>query len=168
MAQPFLELARSIANSGAHDVAVDLLRTVPGLPPIMQTFHLLSIAVVLGSTVLISLRTLGVAARTQVPGEMAQRLAPWTWSALPVLFVSGLIFVLARPQRYFTNPVFAIKFALLVPALTAAVLLYRNLQSSASIGGNARIFAVLNLIAWSGIVLAGRWIAYADYLFPPE
>jgi hypothetical protein len=26
----------------------------------------------------------------------------------------------------------------------------------------------LNLIAWSGVVLAGRWIAYADYLFPPE
>ena len=168
MAQPLLEFARGLANSGAHDIAVDLLRTVPGLPPIMQTFHLLSIAVVLGSIALVSLRTLGVAARDQVPGEMAQRLAPWTWSALPVLLVSGLIFVLARPQRYFTNPVFAIKFALLLPALLLAALLYRNLQSSSSIGGGARLLAVSNLIAWSGVVLAGRWIAYADYLFPPE
>ncbi|HVF18165.1 MAG TPA: DUF6644 family protein [Steroidobacteraceae bacterium] len=168
MAQPFLELARSIANSSAHDVAVDLLRTVPGLPPIMQTFHLLSIAAVLGSTVLISLRTLGWAAGNQTPSEMAQRFAPWTWSALPVLFVSGMIFVLARPQRYFTNPVFGIKFALLVPALILAVLLYRTLQSNSSISGSARLLAVMNLIAWSGVVLAGRWIAYADYLFPPE
>jgi len=168
MAQPFLELARSIANSGAHDVAVDLLRTVPGLPPIMQTFHLLSIAVVLGSAVLISLRTLGVAARNQAPGEMAQRLAPWTWAALPVLFVSGFIFVLARPQRYFTNPVFGIKFALLLPALILAAVLYRTLRSTPSIRGTARLLAALNPIAWSGVVLAGRWIAYADYLFPPE
>jgi hypothetical protein len=168
MAQPFLEFARAIASSGAHDVAVDLLSTVPGLPPIMQTFHLLSIAVVLGSTVLVSLRTLGVAARSQVPSEMARRLAPWTWSALPVLLVSGLIFVLARPQRYFTNPMFAIKFALLVPALMLAVLLYRNLKTTPSVGGSARTLAGLNLIAWSAVVLAGRWIAYADYIFPPE
>lgn len=28
--------------------------------------------------------------------------------------------------------------------------------------------AALSLTAWLGVVMAGRWIAYADYLFPPE
>jgi len=168
MAQPFLEFARSLAQSGAHDVAVDWLRNVPGLPPIMQTAHLLSIAVVLGSTVLLSLRTLGLAVPSQLPQEMARRFSPWTWGALPILLISGAIFVLARPQRYFTNPVFGIKVALFLPALVLAGLLYRELKQSDAIGPRARVLAGLNLLAWTAIVLAGRWIAYADYLFPPE
>jgi hypothetical protein len=166
MAQPLLELARTIANTGAHDVAVNLLRTVPGLPPIVQTVHLLSIAVVLGSIVLVSLRTLGWAAPTQDPAEMAARLAPWTWSAIPLLLLSGGVFVLARPQRYFTNPVFGLKFAILLPALLLAALLYRSLSRAPA--AKIRWLAGLNLIAWTAVVLAGRWIAYADYLFPPE
>jgi hypothetical protein len=167
MARPLLELARAIANSGAHDTAVKLLSTVPGLPPIMQTVHLLSIAVVLGSIVLMSLRALGWAAPTQRPDEMARRLAPWTWSALPLLLISGSIFVLARPQRYFTNPVFGLKFAFLLPALALAALLYRALKRDPA-HSRVRVLAALNLLAWTAVVLAGRWIAYADYLFPPE
>jgi len=168
VSQPLLEFARSLAKSGAHDVAVDLLRTVPGLPPIMQTLHLLSIAVVLGSIAVVSLRTLGVAVPSQEPAEMARRLAPWTWSALPVLLLSGSIFVLARPQRYFVNPVFGIKFALLLPALAMSAFLYRSLQRGRANSLGVRAVAALTLLAWIGVVLAGRWIAYADYLFPPE
>ena len=168
MAKPLLELARSIANTGAHDVAVDWLRNVPGLPPIVQTVHLLSIAVMLGSIVLMSLRALGWTATSQEPREMAARLAPWTWSALPLLLLSGGIFVLARPQRYFTNPVFGLKFAFLLPALALAALLYGKLKQGAATGTSIRVLAGLNLLAWTAVILAGRWIAYADYLFPPE
>lgn len=168
MAQPLLEFARALAKTDAHNVAIDLLRNVPGLPPIVQTFHLLSIAVVLGSIVLMSLRTLGWVAPSQHPAEMARRVAPWTWAALPVLFMSGSMFVLARPQRYFTNPVFGLKFAFLVPALVLGVLLYRALKRDAPIGAGTRTLAALNLVAWTLVVLAGRWIAYADYIFPPE
>src|SRR5688500_3478193 len=91
MSEALREFARSIAGSGAHDVAVDWLRNVPGLPPVVQTLHLLSIAVVLGSIVLLDLRVLGWAVPSQSPAEMSRRLAPWTWSALPVLFASGAI-----------------------------------------------------------------------------
>ena len=100
--------------------------------------------------------------------EMAHRMSRWTWGAVPVLLVSGGIFVLARPQRYFTNPVFGIKFALLIPALFLAALLYRELKQRDSLVARTRVIAALNLVAWVGVVLAGRWIAYADYLFPPE
>jgi hypothetical protein len=166
MAQPLLEFARTLAKTGAHDVAVDWLRNVPGLPPIVQTLHLLSIAVLLGTSVLLSLRALGWAVPGQQPPEMARRLAPWTWGALPVLLLSGGMFVIARPQRYFTNPVFGLKIAFMLPALVLGALLYRAAQRE--ITGRTRLLAGLNLIAWTGVVLAGRWIAYSEYLFPPE
>ena len=166
MASPLVEFARSLAKTGAHDVAVDWLRTVPGLPPIVQTLHLLSIAVMLGTTVMLSLRALGWAVPSQQPAEMARRFAPWTWSALPVLLLSGGIFVIARPQRYFTNPVFGLKIAFMLPALVLSALLYRAAKSELTSG--TRVLAGLNLIAWTGVVFAGRWIAYSEYLFPPE
>ena len=166
MGQPWAEIARAISASGAHDWAVHALQNVPGLPPIVQTIHLLSIAVVLGSIVLVSLRTLGLAAAGQDKSEMARRLAPWTWTAVPVLFASGLIFVLARPQRYFSNPVFGVKIALLISALVLTALLYRYLHRSSVTP--LRWLAALTLVAWVGIVFAGRWIAYVDYLLPME
>jgi hypothetical protein len=168
MSEWFTSLAQRIAASGAHDSALYLLGNVPGLPPIVQTVHLLSIAMVLGSIVLLDLRVLGLAAPGQSPSEMAARLAPWTWSALVLLLLSGLIFVLARPRRYFTNPVFAIKFALLLPALWLSFALYRRLRDERYRRVPARVLAAGSLIAWIGVILAGRWIAYADYLFVPE
>ena len=168
MSELFLHLAHAIAKSPAHDAAIYLLSNVPGFPPILQTIHLLSIAVVMGSIVLVDLRVLGLAARNQSSTEMAARLAPWTWSALALLLISGMVLVLARPQRYFTNPVFGLKFLFLAPALLLSIVLYRLLRQSQFKPMPARLIAALSLLAWVLVVLAGRWIAYADYLFVPE
>jgi len=167
--------AKSIAGSAAHDTAVYLLSNVPGLPPIVQTFHILAIAVIMGSVVMVDLRMLGVALRSQHPAELLRRWLPWLWWSLPVLALSGLMFVVARPGRYFANPVFGVKFALLLPALLltlALQLMSRRIaglwDAPSRLRRLAQAGAALSLLLWIGVVLAGRWIAYADYLFPPE
>jgi hypothetical protein len=166
------DLARSIRASGMHDTAVDLLSNVPGLPPIVQTVHLLGIAVVMGSVVLVDLKMLGLALPGQAAQELTRRVMPWLWCALPVMFLSGLPFVLARPERYFTNPVFGWKFALLGPAVALAAVLHiiavqdTDYWQAGARRVTAKSIALLSLLLWIGVVLAGRWIAYADYLFP--
>jgi hypothetical protein len=171
--QAFLgELARSIGASAMHDTVVHLLSNVPGLPPIVQTVHLLGIAVVMGSVVLVDLRVLGLALPSQGVQELTRRLMPWLWWALPAMVLSGLPFVFARPQRYFSNPVFGWKLALLVPAIALAVILHVVTvrhpaywqQGTGRVA--AKSVALVSLLLWIGVVLAGRWIAYADYLFP--
>jgi hypothetical protein len=156
----------------AHLTAVYLLSTVPGLPPIVQTVHLLGIAIVLGSIVLLDLRILGLALPSQDVRELTRRVMPWLWCTLPVMLLSGLPFVLARPERYFTNPVFAWKFSLLLPAVALAVALHvisiRKPDYWQVRGTRAAVrgIAAVSLLLWTGVVFAGRWIAYADYLFP--
>ena len=150
-----------------HDLAVYLLSNVPGLPPIVQTVHLLGIAVIMSSVVLLDLRILGVALPSQGVQELARRVMPWVWWALPVMLLSGLPFVFARPQRYFTNPVFGLKFALLLPSIALAALLHVVTVRKPDYRGMKAI-AAFSLLLWIGVVLAGRWIAYADYLFPEE
>ena len=159
------QLAQSIAASPVQDWVVDWLRNVPGLPPIVQTIHILSIACVMASIVMIDLRVLGIAVPSQSPDEMVRRLMPWLWTALALLLLSGLMFVVARPRRYLLNPVFGIKMTLLAVAIIGSALLARMLRKQA---GSALLksTAAVSLLAWLGIVLAGRWIAYSDYLFP--
>jgi hypothetical protein len=86
------------------------------------------------------------------------------------------VFILARPHRYFLNPVVGLKFGMLVPAVAMAAVFHRlsapgsadNCSSKGVLDRRAlaRTMAAASLILWIGVVLAGRWIAYADYLFP--
>jgi hypothetical protein len=175
MADLLKQLASALQASPLHDGVIYLLTNIPGFPPIVQTIHIGAIAAVMGSIVVVSLRVLGFAFPRQHPGEMARRLMPWTWWALPVLLVSGLVFVLARPRRYFVNPVFGLKFALLVPAIASALFLQRLIARD-SVAGSSELarpllikaVAALSLLLWLSVAMAGRWIAYVDYLFPPE
>ena len=116
---------------------------------------------------MIDLRVLGVAVPSQDPAEMIRRLMPWLWTSLVLLFFSGAVFVITRPARYFANPVFVIKFTLLIPAIVLSALLARLHRTTSVSTPPLKVIAGLSLALWIGVMLAGRWIAYADYLFPP-
>ena len=165
-------IAQAIAGSDANEAALYLLRNVPGLPPIVQTIHILAIAALMASVAFVALRSLGLALPSQDLREMVRRLMPWTWWALPVLLLSGGLLVLARPQRYFSNPVMGWKMLFLLAALVLSVLMVQRIRRSASNGFAARplrlkLMAAGVLFFWVLTVLAGRWIAYSDYLFLP-
>jgi hypothetical protein len=168
-------LASVIAESQAQEAAVYLLGNVPGLPPIAQSLHILGIAVVMGSIVMVDLKFLGLAVPSQNVSEMIRRLMPWTWWALLLNAVTGLLFVVARPNRYFFNPVVGWKFSMLIPAVALAFVVYRLAtqetgywEQSSGRRLSARVIAAVSLVLWVGVVLAGRWIAYSEYLFFPQ
>lgn len=113
----FTSIASLLAGSFLQDGALWALRNIPGFPPIIQTVHILGIAVVMGSVVILDLRILGLAVPSQKISEMTRRLMPWLWWALASNFVSGSFFLFARPNRYFNNPVFGWKMSFLIPAI---------------------------------------------------
>ena len=165
-------LARALAESPAREAAVYLLGNVPGLPPIAQSVHILGIAVVMASIVMVDLKFLGLALPSQNVSEMIRRLMPWTWWALLLNAMTGLLFVVARPFRYFFNPVVGWKLSLLVPAVVLAFIVHRlntreagYWEQSSGRRISARVIAAVSLVLWIGVVLAGRWIAYSEYLF---
>ncbi len=107
-----------------QETVVYLLSNVPGLPPIVQTIHLLGIAVIMSSVVLLDLRIIGLALPSQDVQELTRRVMPFVWWTLPAMLLSGY--------------------------------------------WGTKLIAAVSLLLWIGVVLAGRWIAYVDYLFPPE
>jgi len=163
-------LTACLTNSPLRELSNDLLRSIPGLPPILQTIHLLGVAVLMGSVLMINLRILNLACRRQALDELIRRLLPWFFWSLPVMFVSGLPFFLARPQRYLSNPVFGIKFLALTLALVSGLLLWRRYCSNRNDflpGTSVKLIALLSAFSWVLTAMAGRWIAYADYIFWP-
>jgi hypothetical protein len=157
-------------NSPLRELSNDLLRSIPGMPPILQTIHLLGVAVLMGSVLMINLRILNLACRRQALDELMRRLFPWFFWSLPLMLLSGLPFLLARPQRYLSNPVFGIKFLALTLALVSGLLLwrwYRSNHANLLPGAIVKLTALLSAFSWILTAMAGRWIAYADYLFWP-
>lgn len=167
-------LARALNTSPTRAWATDALGNIRGLPPLVQTVHILGISAIMGSVVMLDLRLLGLALRGQHPRELARRLMPWAWWALPPLALSGLVFVCARPNRYLFNPVFGLKFAFMVPAIVLGLIVQRMASrdgfwdESAGQRAVVRVLALASVVLWVGVVMAGRFIAYADYIFPPE
>ena len=163
-----------INGSFLQNAALYLLRNVWGFPPFIQTVHILGISCVMASIVIIDLRILGLAVRSQNLSEMTRRLMPWLWCALASNLVSGGVFVLARPARYFNNPVFGWKFTFMLPALALTLLFHllsRRQENYWSLSRQrviaSRFIALASLGLWIMVAMAGRWIAYSEYIYFP-
>lgn len=135
--------------------------------PAVQTVHILAIATVMTSVLMIDLRLMGVGARDQTMAAVAKRFLPFVWWPLPILFATGATLIIAEPARALENPVFYLKMGLLLAAagvtLTCQMPLARNAafwELSSARRWAARIIASVSLPLWAAIIFAGRWIAY--------
>lgn len=168
MGESLRTLADWLAASAANGMATGALRGIPGLPPVLQTLHLLSAAVLMGSAVLFLMRVQGLALRDRSLPALARELSPWALGALTVQPFSMLPFLLARPHRYLLNPVFGIKMVLLLAAIVSTIVVVYRIRCAVSERDPVtRLAAAVALLAWLAVVVAGRWIAYSDYLFWP-
>lgn len=170
----FTSIGGLIDGSFLQSGALWALTTIPGFPPIIQTVHILGIAIVMGSVVMLDLRILGLAVPSQKISEMTERLMPWLWWALASNFVSGAFFLFGRPNRYFNNPVFGWKVSFLIPAVLLTLffhLMSRRQEAYWEMNSQrlwtARAIALLSLGLWIMVAMAGRWIAYVEYIYYP-
>jgi len=147
-----------------------LLQTVAWIIPTVQTIHILAIAIVMSSVVMVDLRLLGLMGHSQSISGMTRRFIPWVWWSLAVLLASGTILIIAEPRRDLLNVVFQTKMILVVLAIvvTAAfqTVVQRNMEFwdlSPGRRAGAVATAVISLLVWTAIVGCGRWIAYVEH-----
>lgn len=149
----------------AHTKLSSLIQAEPWVIPAIQIVHILAVAVAIASIFMLDLRLMGVFARNEPVSAVANRLLPWVWGALTILATSGLLLIVAEPERCLRNFAFWAKMLMLVLAvLTTRVLRSRLRRNSGYCDGAnqivSKIIAATSLLLWSGVVLAGRWIAY--------
>lgn len=118
--------------------------------------HLIGIALLVGTSLLIDLRLLGLGLRVATPTQVLRTLRPWLLGGLGVVLASGAWLLLADPLKYYANPVFRLKALLLVLAITTQLGLFR--ASTESLGSGLKAVAGAGILLWFATIIAGRWV----------
>jgi len=136
--------------------------------PGFQTLHLLAMAGLFGSVLMLNLRVLGLKGRDQTIAATFARYRAWTWWSLAALVFTGVILLISEPVRNMVNSVFWIKMIFLSVAIVASLwfqgTVKRNIGTlEASPNGTAsiRVGAWAVIVLWLLVMVGGRWIAYS-------
>jgi Co/Zn/Cd efflux system component len=83
--------------------------------------------------------------------------------------VSGTLLFMANPDAFYESNPFRIKIILLIVGITLMVRMSRRLFSSGASAQSAaavnqsKLTAMISIIVWVGVIVAGRLIAYVDW-----
>jgi hypothetical protein len=135
--------------------------------PLVQTVHILGIAVVLIAVYTLSFRLVGLSRSSQPLAALLRTSLPWTWRALGVLLLTGILLTITEPERELLNNVFRAKMLLVLILAAVLWLVQKRVKNqpgywSESPGRRsaARALGLFFFLIGAGIVTAGRWIAY--------
>jgi hypothetical protein len=134
---------------------------------IIETVHLLGLAALGGTILIVDLRLLGIGLRRQPISRVARELSPVLWGSLGVMLISGALLVMTGPMKYYHSPSFRLKILLFLLAVTFYFTLHRNaVRSNADSTGFtwSKVAAVVSLALWLGVGLAGRAIGFLGML----
>lgn len=143
------------------------VRLTPHLYPILMSLHVVGIALLIGPAVAMDLRLLGVA-RHVVPVSVATRyLLPISHAGFAVVALTGLTMFSGVALTVGTSSAAPWKLGLIILAgLNIAAFhagVYRSVRNwdiDASPPIRAKIAAILSVSTWTGVVFAGRFLAY--------
>lgn len=126
--------------------------------PALEVVHIIGIALLFGSLMVLDLRLTGLG--RALPLEALARLAlPVSLGGFLLAAASGLVMFAADAAGLLTHPAFQLKFLLICAAgLNAALFHARGGLRKAD--GTAFTQAVLSLALWMGVIACGRAIAY--------
>jgi hypothetical protein len=135
--------------------------------PLIETVHIWGIILLVGTTGVLDLRLLGLILTTERVSELHNRLIKWTWVGFAVMITSGSLMFASEASKMYENGAFRLKMLLIVAAginaMVFELVASRNIAKwdlgrSAPILG--KLCACFSLVAWVGVIAAGRWIAY--------
>src|SRR6202167_5481933 len=92
------------------------IQTTTWIIPTLQTIHILSVAVLFSSAVLVDLRLWRLLQRDMTLPDVARRFLPVIWPFFLILLMTGSLLIIGEPRRSLLNTTFYLKMALLVVA----------------------------------------------------
>jgi hypothetical protein len=131
--------------------------------PLIESTHVIGLALVFGTIAIIDLRLLGIASTQRSFQRMASDILKWTWGAFALTALTGSLMFITNASVYYHNSYFRTKMLLL--ALSGANMLMfeltagrrvRDWDQAPSAPGAGKAAALLSLAMWIGIICMGR------------
>ena len=145
----------------------DNIRENDLLFPLIESVHVVSICLVVGSILVIDLRLLGLASINRPVSRITKAILPLTWIAFAVAAASGLLLFISNATKYLENGYFVAKILLICAAgLNMAIFHGINAKDlprweyEAALPRPARLAGGLSILLWVAVVACGRWIGF--------
>ena len=150
-------------NSGL----ADRIRENEYLFPLIESVHVLTICLVVGSVLAVDLRLLGVAYTAQPVSRVTKGILPLTWCSFSIALASGSLLFMSNASKYLANGYFDTKIVLIGAAgLNMAVFhlaVAKDMsrwEAAAVPPPAARLAGGLSILLWIAVVACGRWIGF--------
>jgi len=126
--------------------------------------HVLGIALLLGSILVLDLKLLGGlrGVPLAVIGPLNARVAAW---GVGLALATGVWLFTVQPREYLGNPAFLIKLGLIALALANVGVQHANpayarALAGAPVSAGVRASAAASVLLWLAVLVAGRWIGF--------
>ena len=129
----------------------------------IQMVHIACLACVFALGLALALKLAGRGFDSESLGSLSRRSVPAIWVFVVLLLVTGSLLIVAEPIRSLPKPVFYIKMALIVLALIMTSAIAARARRAERAGATAPVskaVAVVYMLVWCSIIVAGRMIAY--------
>ncbi len=136
------------------------IRESTWLFPAIEATHLLALALLGGSVLIISLAVLGLGLKT-APAEIYKSARPYMNGAVIALLITGLLLGVSEPVKLYGRQAFWVKMISLAIALGLTYLAFNPLVKRGSTGLSIRTVTALTMAAWLMVAMAGRWIGFS-------
>jgi len=133
--------------------------------PVIESLHFIGLSLLLGTVGLFDLRLLGFG--KNIPLAALHKLVPFGVLGFFLNVITGIMFVTTVPDQYIYNP--AVQSKLIFMAFAGVnMLLFYQLSYRQVSGDNpgdsalnkARVFALVSLVCWLGVITCGRLITF--------
>jgi hypothetical protein len=164
-----MSIAQLLSTIEGWPISAALRGETPGtewLFPIVETLHVMALAIVFGSIAMIDLRLLGIASRDSPVSRLSNEVLPWTWTAWSTAAVFGTLMFMAKATTYAGNLQFQLKFVCMELAAVNMLIFhfgaYRQVASwdSGTTPARAKAAGAASLSLWIGVVFFGRWVGF--------
>lgn len=164
MAEAFYPLLAGIEQS-ALGTAV---RMVPQLYPLLESAHILGLALLVGAAIAVDLRLLGVAGRSVSVTTVLGHLLPICRVGFAIAALTGLAMFCGIALSVAGSAAAPCKLGLIALAGLNILVFHRGIYRSVAAWDEAavpplaaRLAGGLSALAWTGTIVAGRYLAYA-------
>jgi hypothetical protein len=145
----------------------DNIRENDVLFPLIESVHVVSICLVVGSILVVDLRLLGLASLNRSVSRVTRGILPLTWFAFAVAVASGGLMFISNAIKYLENGYFIAKMLLICVAGLNMVVFHAISAGSQPQWDNsgrlplpARLAGGISILLWISVVACGRWIGF--------
>ena len=131
--------------------------------PVIETIHILALAMMFASIIIIDLRMMGMGMKKQSVALLTKNLEPYMTWGLVIMLATGYMLFASEAMKCFVNDGFRFKIAILVPAIVFQFTLYRwvthkdESQRPMLLGW---VVALISLGLWFSVGVGGRAIGF--------